>query len=141
MGFLSWLSGGGSKAASELVDSTKGAVRSIRNTFAKKLTPDEQAAFDLDMIAIESDLDKAQMRVNEMEAKHTSVFVAGWRPFLGWVLSLGIAFQCLIRPILMIWGYDLPSLPPAVTTLMTILLGGTVATRTLEKFKGVQKDH
>jgi hypothetical protein len=141
MGFLSWLSGGGSKAIGEAVKSASDGVRNIRNTFAKTLPPDEKAKFEMECARLESSLDKGQMEVNKVEAGHSSIFVAGWRPFLGWVLALGLAFQCLIRPILLIWVADIPSLPPAVTTLMTILLGGTVATRTIEKFKKVQNNH
>ena len=141
MGFLSWLSGGGSKALGEGVKSITEGVRNVRNTFGKKLPPDEQAEFDLQMANLESELDKGQMEVNKVEAQHSSLFVAGWRPFLGWILSLGIGIQCLIRPLLTIWNIEVPALPAAVITLMTILLGGTVASRTAEKWRKVQNNH
>ena len=141
MGILSFLLGGGSAAIKETVESASGAVRNIRNTFAKKLPPDEQAAFELEVSKLEAELDRAQMDVNKQEAAHKSIFVAGWRPFLGWILSLGIGIQCLIRPLLSIWNIDIPQLPAVIITLMTILLGGTVVARSAEKFKGVQKDH
>jgi len=141
VGFLNWLSGGGSKAIGETIESTSNAVRNIRNTFSKTLPPDQQAEFELQLTRLEADLDKGQMEVNKVEAAHQSLFVAGWRPFLGWVLSLGIGFQCLIRPIFTIWNIDLPTLPSSVITLMTILLGGTVVARSAEKLRGVQKNH
>ena len=141
MGFLSWLSGGGSKAIGETIESTSKAVRNIRNTFAKNLPPDQQAEFEMQLNKLEADLDRGQMEVNKEEAKHSSIFIAGWRPFLGWILSLGIGIQCLIRPLLSIWNIDVPQLPSIIITLMTILLGGTVVARSAEKFKKVQNKH
>ena len=141
MGILSFLTGGGSAAISETVKSASDAVRNIRNVFSKTLPPDEQAKFELELSRLEMELDKGQMAVNMEEAKHKSIFVAGWRPFLGWILSLGIGIQCLIRPLLSIWNIDIPQLPAVIITLMTILLGGTVVARSAEKFKGIQNNH
>jgi len=33
------------------------------------------------------ELAKGQIDINKEEAKHRSLFVAGWRPFLGWILA------------------------------------------------------
>ena len=43
-----------------------------------------------------------QTKINEVEAKHRSVFVAGWRPFIGWVCGLALAYNFIIRD-LFIW--------------------------------------
>jgi len=40
---------------------------------------------------------KAQIAQNTQEAKHSSIWVAGWRPFIGWVLGLGLFFYYPIR--------------------------------------------
>ena len=45
---------------------------------------------------------QGQIEINEAEAQHGSVFVAGWRPFIGWVGGLALAYQFLLYPIL-IW--------------------------------------
>jgi hypothetical protein len=42
----------------------------------------------------------SQLTVNTEEAKHPSVFVAGWRPFIGWVGGLGIGYEILFKPII-----------------------------------------
>jgi len=138
MGFLSRLF---APAVGDTLKTASGVVREVRNTFAKKLPPDEQAAFDLNMLRIEAELGKSQMEINKAEAEHSSVFVAGWRPMLGWCLSIAIGMNVLLRPILGIFGIEIPDIPPAAFTLMNILLGVVVGTRTLEKFKGVQNKH
>lgn len=79
----------------------------------------------------------AQIATNTEEAKHGSIFVAGWRPFVGWVSGVGLAAQSIILPLISaIWGktYDLD------TTLLIYTLGGMLgigAMRTYEKVKGV----
>lgn len=41
----------------------------------------------------------AQLAINQEEAKSSSLFVAGWRPFIGWVGGLGLSYQVLLMPI------------------------------------------
>lgn len=40
-----------------------------------------------------------QMEVNKVEAAHRSVFVAGWRPFIGWVAGSALAYQFIVYPL------------------------------------------
>src|SRR5579872_585860 len=42
----------------------------------------------------------AQSDVDKQEAASASIFVAGWRPAVGWVCALALAFQYLARPLL-----------------------------------------
>jgi len=42
----------------------------------------------------------AQIELNKEEAKHKSVFISGWRPFLGWCMALGFAMNFVIGPLL-----------------------------------------
>jgi len=41
----------------------------------------------------------AQLKVNETEASSSHWFVAAWRPFVGWVCGLGLAYVSIIEPI------------------------------------------
>lgn len=84
-----------------------------------------------------------QIAVNKAEAESTDPFRAGWRPFIGWVCGLGLAFQFVVRP-LANWTIAmngqttfLPGLE--LETLMTLLFGmlGLGAYRTVEKTKGL----
>lgn len=43
--------------------------------------------------------DKAQTEINKIEAGHRSLFVAGWRPFIGWVGGIGLAWVFIGHPI------------------------------------------
>jgi len=55
---------------------------------------------------LEVGLVHSQIEVNKAEARHGSVFVAGWRPFIGWVGGLALAYQFLLYPLLIwIWAF------------------------------------
>jgi hypothetical protein len=87
--------------------------------------------------------DMAQVEVNKVEAASPSMFVAGWRPFAGWVCGAGLAYQFLVRPILP-WlvtslGGSAPEMPSVDNdALMTLLLGmlGLGTLRTAERLRG-----
>lgn len=85
----------------------------------------------------------SQTDVNKVEAANSSVFVSGWRPFIGWVCGLGLGTQFLVAP-LFTWGATLVGHPtpfPSLDlgTLGTLLFGmlGLGAMRTTEKINGV----
>lgn len=40
-----------------------------------------------------------QIEVNKVEAAHRSIFVAGWRPFIGWICGIGLLWSFLLEPI------------------------------------------
>jgi|TARA_B100001093_G_scaffold138848_1_gene131443 hypothetical protein len=79
-----------------------------------------------------------QTKINEIEAGHRTVFVAGWRPFIGWVCGVALAYNFVIRD-LFIWITKTTDAPPALQMehLMTVLLGmlGLGGLRTFEKIK------
>jgi len=50
-----------------------------------------------------NELIQLQTKINEVEAGHRSVFVAGWRPFIGWVCGFALAYNFIIRD-LFIWA-------------------------------------
>lgn len=87
-----------------------------------------------------------QIEINKEEAKHRSIFVAGWRPFLGWCLSFAMAWHFVLAPVTMFIcsyaGIAIPELPTFdMDSLMTVLLGmlGLGGLRTVEKVKGLTK--
>ena len=84
--------------------------------------------------------------INKIEAGHKSVFVAGWRPFIGWVCGLALFYNFIARD-LMVWalalsGDDGPPPPPlhldVLTTILYALLG-LGGMRTFEKWQGRAK--
>ena len=54
--------------------------------------------------------DRAQAETNTAEAQGGNVFVAGWRPFIGWCCGLALAVQFVVGPLAM-WGFDLAGHP------------------------------
>ena len=91
-------------------------------------------------------LSKAQIEVNKKEAEHKSLFVAGWRPAVGWVCCLGMASNFLVIPManfaLALSNSTIVIPLIALSEMMPVLLGmlGLGAMRTVEKAKGVQRD-
>ena len=127
---------------------------SIGDAFQKivgafKVPPEKQLEAQTEITKIQLELQgkildqvSAQMDINKVEAASSSTFVAGWRPFIGWVCGTGLAVQFLIGP-LATWIADLvgkhivfPTLD--MGTLLTLLLGmlGLGGMRSWEKVSG-----
>tara|TARA_Y100000310_G_C20582972_1_gene763926 strand:+ start:568 stop:975 length:408 start_codon:yes stop_codon:yes gene_type:complete len=92
-----------------------------------------------------SKIDLAQLDINKQEAAHRSVFVAGWRPFIGWVCGFALAYTYVVQPMAMFvlaqTGH-LVTLPQVdMALMMPVLMGmlGLGGLRTFEKTKGVAK--
>ena len=88
----------------------------------------------------------AQILTNREEAKSRSVFVAGWRPFIGWTCGFALAYHFIAAPLVLfgmeLAGYEIPALPVFdMDALMTVLLGmlGLGGMRSFEKAKGLTK--
>lgn len=127
------------------------AIVEIGARLLDKIIPDkdarERAQTELLKAAQDQDFQKAiaQIEVNKIEAQHQSLFVAGWRPAIGWICVTGLGYNFLLYPLLT-WfvvfsGADFA--PPALLSenLMELVLGmlGLGALRTFEKYKGVTK--
>ncbi|NUZ10038.1 hypothetical protein HUZ36_04525 [Pseudoalteromonas sp. McH1-7] len=82
-----------------------------------------------------------QAQINQVQASHRSIFVAGARPFLMWVCGLGFLFSFVINPILQwLWPeIGAPELPLDVMMELTLGMLGLASLRTVEKIKGVTK--
>jgi hypothetical protein len=101
---------------------------------------------DLAVLNAEVQLLLGQINVNAAEANHKSIFVAGWRPFVGWVCGLGLLYASVIEPLMRFiakvndYNGTFPVLDTTIT--MQVLLGilGLAGFRTREKEKGVHKD-
>jgi hypothetical protein len=90
-------------------------------------------------------IDLAQLEINKQEAAHRSIFVAGWRPFIGWSCGIALAWTYVVVPVLQFvlaqTGHlvDLPAMD--MSQMMPVLMGilGLGGLRTFEKFKKVSK--
>ena len=76
-----------------------------------------------------------QGEINKIEAQHRTIFVAGWRPFIGWVCGFALAYNFVLRDLL-VWYFG-ETAPPALQMehLITVLVGmlGLGGMRTFEK--------
>ena len=92
---------------------------------------------------LDQKVDIAQIGVNTEEAKHANLFVAGWRPFIGWTGGVALGYTWIVAPLLQfafaVFGnnVDLPALDPdSIWPIVAAMLGlGTM--RSYEKGKGV----
>ena len=90
-------------------------------------------------------IDVGQLEINKTEAANRSIWVSGWRPFIGWSCGVALAWTYVITPILNFilaqTGHlmDLPAMD--MGEMMPVLMGmlGLGGLRTFEKFKGVAK--
>lgn len=101
---------------------------------------------ELAMLTADTELAKGQMDINRTEAASDKIFVAGWRPSVGWICSFGLGYNFILHPFLS-WGallMEAPVPPTVDTSELMVLLGGLLGLgglRTYEKFKGVNGRH
>jgi hypothetical protein len=112
-----------------------------------KFIPDPEAKAKAETELRESLMqwDQGQMKVNEAEAGNASIFVSGWRPFVGWTCGVAFAYHYVLQPVALfvaaLFGKTVVLPAFAMESLLTVLLGllGLGGMRTYEKFKGVTK--
>lgn len=132
------------------------AVLDIGGKLIDRLWPDpvQAATAKLELIKMQQSGELAQMNadlqmasgqtdINKVEASNSSLFVSGWRPFIGWVCGVAFAFKFIGGPsAVFVAGYfGHPIILPVMdfTEMSSILLGmlGLGTLRTVEKVKGV----
>jgi hypothetical protein len=107
--------------------------------------PEAKAKAEVELRAGLLAWDKGQTEINKAEAQHRSIFVAGWRPFIGWTCGVAFAYHFVVMPVTVFamnaFGkfIDLPVFP--METLITVLMGllGLGGLRSYEKMKGLTK--
>lgn len=122
------------------------AVTAVGNVVDQLFTSDEeraQAAILMEKLRQKPLL--LQAEINRVEASHRSLFVAGWRPFIGWVCGAGFLWAFILHPlfewVIALRGLDIVT--PSIVTdnmmeLVLALLGlGTL--RSVEKMTGRSK--
>ena len=130
-----------------LLPSLLPVVGDVLDRFFPNKEEKEKAAREIEAKLAEhlAKIDLAQLEVNKQEAAHRNLFVAGWRPFVGWTCGLALFYTYVVQPMamfVMAQTGDLVQLPHLdLSTMMPVLLGmlGLGGLRTYEKFKGVSK--
>lgn len=87
------------------------------------------------------EINKAQIEVNKVEANSSSLFVSGWRPFVGWTCGIALCYHFVLQPFLtfVLYSFGHQIILPTfdMGTLTTILMGmlGLGGLRSYEKVK------
>jgi len=81
----------------------------------------------------------AQIELNKAEAQSGSLFIGGWRPFVGWTCGVGLAYNVIISQILSIW-FEVPTVDPSLLTPVLMGMLGMGAMRSYEKKNAVAKE-
>jgi len=125
------------------------AALDLGTTLINKIFPDPTQASEAKLKLLELQQNgelaimTAQTDINKQEAVNSSVFVSGWRPAIGWVCALALAYQYLVRPlggtIASVMGMTIPPLPGLDDNLWQLMMGmlGMGGLRTFEKVQGV----
>ena len=131
-----------------ILKSLVGPVTGLVSEFIEDKDKANQLAHDIATLAEKQHHEQVmgQLEVNKAEAAHKSLFVAGWRPAVGWVCALGMASHFLIVPFanFAMAMAGMPDQLPLIEldTMMPVLMGmlGLGAMRSYEKTKGVSRE-
>lgn len=137
MSFFSDLASGG---VSAIMSGIGTLAKDIRQAITGDLPAEKQAEIQQKLMELELKAMEGQMAVNLEEAKHESIFVAGWRPFVGWVGGSALLYASILEPLIswiaqVGYGYQ-GSFPKLDTTItMQVLFGilGLGAFRSFDK--------
>lgn len=132
------------------------AIAQIVSTVVDRLIPDKSQAAaakaQLLEMQIKGEFDNAieQLKTDQAEAANQSVFVAGWRPFVGWACGFAFVYAFILQPlaqaicVIAHRSFD-PKLFPVLNLdqMMPVLLGmlGLGAMRTIDKYNGTGNGH
>lgn len=120
------------------------AALDLGGKLVDRFIPDPAAAaaakLELDKMQLSGELTQlaGQIEVNKVEASNASVFISGWRPFIGWVAGFAMVYHFLFMPLVGgFFALQLPALDTANLFGLTTQLLGMAALRTYEKINGV----
>jgi len=131
-----------------MIQALIGPVTGLLDKFIEDKDQKAKLAHELSTMAERhaQELAKGQLEINKAEASHRNIFVAGWRPFIGWTCGIALFWHFVGLPITLFvisWmSIEIPTLPEFdMETLMTVLMGmlGLGGLRTYEKVKGKTK--
>lgn len=123
------------------ISETAGGVAAAIDRFVE--TEEEKKAAEVLLTKVQQQPDKWQTEINKIEAAHRSIFVAGWRPFIGWTCGFGLAYHYILRDlmgvIIALSGkvVELPVLNTGELISLVMSLLGLGALRTYEKRSGL----
>ncbi len=139
-----WVAGAGS--VKETLDSVGNLAQDIRVALTGELPPEKRAELEAKLAEIEGKIREGQIEINKIEASSGKIYIAGWRPFIGWVCGFALLWHYILFDFI-VWIAHIIATgqvtePPRLDTgeLITLLLGllGLGGYRTFEKYRGVE---
>lgn len=138
-----------------------GGVSNLLGTVVDKIWPDPAKAAEAKAALLQAqqaglfkemdqtfELQLEQIKTNAAEAANPNIFVAGWRPFVGWICGFGLGYAAIFEPMgrfIAVTFFDYKGTFPVLDTTITMqaLFGilGLGAMRTYDKVKGVDNGH
>lgn len=124
----------------------------LRSAITGEISPESKAQIEKLIIQADSLDRQSQTEINKIEAAHKSIFIAGWRPFIGWICGVSLGMNFIIFPMaewymgyLEMLGFGvriiLPKLDMGQLIPLVFALLGIGGMRTYEKLKNVQGRH
>lgn len=115
-------------------------IREVGET-VREAIPDADKRLEVEsqLQTLEYQLLQGQLEVNKQEAASSSLFVAGWRPFIGWTCGAALAYTWILAPVMKVMFklVELPVIDPSqIFPIVTAMLG-VAGMRTYEKVRGV----
>jgi len=128
MGLMTFLKGG--ETVKGIAEGVGGLIGDVKTAITGR-DPD-----------LEAKLSQAQIELNKIEAANPSIFVSGWRPFIGWTCGFALFWNYVVREIVNAFiETTLPAVDMSQLYPLVIALLGLGVYRTTEKIKGVQDKH
>ena len=146
MSFFDFFTAPASAGITGVVNAIGDSAVKLRTAITGDLPPDLKAALETHLTSIEGQLQVAQDEINKAEAGSSSLFVAGWRPSIGWICSIGLFYSFLGQPVLAWASLNFKwTAPPVIdnSALMNLVVAmlGLAGLRTYEKNSGINQVH
>lgn len=148
MAFLADLAKGGAEG---IFKGVRGIIEQFHESPEEKRKALNQLMdYETRLYELASSVDKAQIDLNKAEAQNPSLFVSGWRPFVGWTCAGGLAYDVIVRDLLnwvfgvmgLAFNAAIPLLPVIHSEILGTMLAallGVAGLRTYEKLRGTAR--
>ena len=121
-------------------DAVSGFFQGVVKPILDKIVPDAKDRLEAEQVITKGlmALDLGQMEVNKVEAASPSLFVAGWRPAIGWICAAAYGWNFVVQPLLVFsllaCGVALPPLPRMDASELSIVLMGMLGLGSMRSF-------
>lgn len=118
-----------------------GAVADLASSVINKIWPDKTEQ-EKQQLAAAVMVIQGQLDINKAEAQNPSLFVSGWRPFVGWTCGMACAWNWvglpMVKTTVVLFGKDIGLSPADISEMMPLLIAllGLGGLRTVEKLNG-----